>query len=269
MTLLSRCSSSPESQAPDEHPSLRPASVAPVLVSTLCRPRLLPAHVQSRRLRPEQSAYGNRGECLPLRPATTHPPLRSPSAPRHFDAARSVSHSVAPARPRSPSRTVPNTVRVPSTPNRRRSSRCGLPCGAVCGAVPLGRRSRRPPIQLPPRPSAVAVAVAVVADAVPIQSLSFLFRSSLKLSASSSLLSPIADAVPNRTFETLGRIAARVSALKPRLPAVAVAVVVAVGVAEAAAARPLADAVAVGPRPVLSPSPSPSLPHSRNTPSAR
>lgn len=106
---------------------------------------------------------------------------------------------MAPARPRSPSRTVPNTVRVPSTLNRRRTTRCGLPCGAVCGAVPLGRRSRRPLIQLPPRPRAVAVAVAVVADAVPVHSPSSrsLFRSSLKLPASSSLmLSSIANLAP-------------------------------------------------------------------------
>ncbi len=206
-------------------------------------------------------------------PRSAHPPPHSPlkpQRPRHFDAARSVSHSVAPARPRFPSRTVPNTVRVTSTLNRRRSSRCGLPCGAVCGAVPLGRRSRRPPIQLPPRPSAVAVAVAVVADAVPVpvpvvaEAAGVLLEDAVLDRGRRLPTAPSKSSVESRPASPQPNLAHLLSPSRSSLLSVS---------QKPPLPSPLADAVAAGPRPVLSPSPlpsrSPSLPHTRDTPPAR
>ncbi|MDL0132269.1 hypothetical protein PNP59_15300, partial [Halobacterium salinarum] len=189
------------------------------------------------------------------------PSLRSPSAPD-----TSTPQKCLPQRgPRQATLSRLGPSRTRSGSRRRRT--VDVLRAAVSPAVLLAVRSLSDVARDAPRHNSLLV---LVLSPSPL-------RSSLKLPASSSLmLSSIADAVPNRTFETLGRIAARVSATKPRPPAVAVAVVVAVPVpvvAEAAAAAPLADAVAVGPRPVLSPSPSlsrsPSLPHSRDTPSAR
>jgi len=225
------------------------------------------------------------GECLPLCPPTPPSPSEAP-APRHFDALE-VSPTAWPPPGHAPSsRTVPNTVRVSSTSNRRRTTRCGHP--ALLSAVrSLSDVARDVPSTNSPSPplspslsllsrSSLSSLFRVVADAV-----------AVALVAEVAAVVPVAAAVLDRELRPQPHLRTARSNRGPRLrtqtsppycrrrrcPVLAVAVVVAVRVAEAADAVPAADAVAAGPRPVLSPSPSllrsPSLPRSRNTPSAR
>lgn len=150
------------------------------------------------------------------------------------------------------SRTVPNTVRVSSTSNRRRTTRCGHPAllSAVRSLSDVARDVPSTQLAIAPRcrrrcRCCPGPRCRRCSGSSLMLSLS---PSSLKLlpSSLSLLLSSIANFVPNRTFEPLGRIAAHVSALKPRpptvavvaVPVLAVAVVVAVRVAEAADAVP-------------------------------
>jgi len=161
------------------------------------------------------------GECLPLCPPTPPSPSEAP-APQTLRRPRSVSHSVAP-RQATPPLLGPSRTRSGS--RRRRTVdallgaailRCCLRCGPspdVARDVPYTTRHRprcRRRCRCCPGPRCRRCSGSSL--------MLSLSPSSLKLlpSSLSLLLSSIANFVPNRTFEPLGRIAAHVSALKPR-----------------------------------------------------
>jgi len=192
------------------------------------------------------------GECLPLCPPTPPSPSEAP-APQTLRRP-AVSHSVAPPGHAPSSRTVPNTVRVSSTSNRRRTTRCGHP--ALLSAVRSSRTSlaTSPPNNSPSPPlspslsllswSSLSSLFRVVADAV-----------AVALVAEVAAVVPVAAAVLDRELRPPTAPSNRSVESRPTsphsnllaptvavvaVPVLAVAVVVAVRV-EAADAVPAAD----------------------------